>query len=212
MELTDAPNQAFLDRTSSMTAEQMTQGYRRHNIRKLIAQSGLNQKQLSEKIGYSNSTFLGQMIGVAPIRNISEKTARKIEEVCNIEHLSLDTQVQFGADDLLPAEPHPSDVFDTAMANARRKYLRTDYSKYKDAAESPSFGFTTHIPLGSSTPPSEPSLKLDTVLELIEIVKSSASNLPAHKLFKILDMGLRDTANKSEIDRNFVQSLIDLIK
>lgn len=51
---------------------------RRENLRKLVKEwSGPNN--LAAKLGYTNASYLVQMVGPNPIREVSEKTARKIE-------------------------------------------------------------------------------------------------------------------------------------
>lgn len=64
-------------------------GYRRENIRALIDQRG-GQTRLSKAMGWKNSSFLAQMAGPNPTREVTEKTARKIEEVMRLEPSALD--------------------------------------------------------------------------------------------------------------------------
>lgn len=63
---------------------------RRANIRGLIAARG-GLTKLSKDMGYSNPSFLSQMTGPAPSREISEKTARKIEKTLALAPGYLDT-------------------------------------------------------------------------------------------------------------------------
>lgn len=51
---------------------------RRGNLRALIEQWG-GPKPLSQKLDYNNASFLVQMAGPHPTREITEKTARRIE-------------------------------------------------------------------------------------------------------------------------------------
>jgi hypothetical protein len=57
---------------------------RRTNLRHLIDSYG-GPTSLSEKLGYSNGSFLVQIAGPNPIRPLTEKTARKIEEKLKLE-------------------------------------------------------------------------------------------------------------------------------
>lgn len=56
---------------------------RRENLRKLIAQWG-GPKALGYKLGYKNASFLVQMAGPHPTREITEATSRKIEEALDL--------------------------------------------------------------------------------------------------------------------------------
>src|SRR5574343_824378 len=63
--------------------------HRRARLRALIEQWG-GPKPLSVKLGYSNASFLVQMAGPNPTREITERTARKIELALNLPALWLD--------------------------------------------------------------------------------------------------------------------------
>lgn len=66
---------------------QTTLDYRRENLRKLIEQWG-GPLPLSKKLGYANASFLVQMAGPHPTREVSEKTARTIEMKLELPTLS----------------------------------------------------------------------------------------------------------------------------
>ena len=51
---------------------------RRENLRRLIGQWG-GPTSLSKKLGHANGSFLAQIAGPHPRREISERTARSIE-------------------------------------------------------------------------------------------------------------------------------------
>lgn len=57
--------------------------YRRANLRNLI-EKWHGPLTLSKKLGYSNASFLVQMCGPNPTREVTEKTARKIEDVLGL--------------------------------------------------------------------------------------------------------------------------------
>jgi hypothetical protein len=67
--------------------------FRRENLRRLIAQHG-GPNELGAKLGYSNGSFLVQMAGPAPIRDVSERTARKFEQALNLPVGILDHEVE----------------------------------------------------------------------------------------------------------------------
>lgn len=52
---------------------------RRENLRRLINESG-GPSALAKRLGYSNASFLVQMAGPKPMRQVTEKTARSFEE------------------------------------------------------------------------------------------------------------------------------------
>lgn len=58
--------------------------YRRENLRRLIEASG-GVSILGKRLGYTNGSFLVQMAGPAPIREVSESTARKFETTLGLE-------------------------------------------------------------------------------------------------------------------------------
>lgn len=63
--------------------------YRRENIRRLVDQRG-GLTKLSKAIGQRNPSFLTQMVGPNPSREVSERTARRIEEAMGLENGVLD--------------------------------------------------------------------------------------------------------------------------
>jgi hypothetical protein len=67
---------------------------RRENLRKLIEQWG-GPKALGIKLGYKNASFLVQMAGPNPNREITEATSRKIEQTLDLPAGWMD-QVQAG--------------------------------------------------------------------------------------------------------------------
>lgn len=65
---------------------------RRTNVRSLIGERG-GLSALSLKLGYKNPSFLSQMTGPEPTREITEKTARKIESALGLGVGSLDAPI-----------------------------------------------------------------------------------------------------------------------
>jgi hypothetical protein len=64
---------------------------RRENLRRLVEQWG-GPSALGAKLGYSNASFIVQMAGPHPSREISERTARKIEASLDLPAAWLDAQ------------------------------------------------------------------------------------------------------------------------
>jgi hypothetical protein len=63
---------------------------RRENLRRLI-QKWRGPLPLSIDLGYANQSFLVQMGGPNPTRDVSEKTARSIEQKLKLPELSMDS-------------------------------------------------------------------------------------------------------------------------
>lgn len=64
---------------------------RRASLRLLVEQWG-GPLPLSKKLGYSNASFVSQMSGPHPTREVTEKTARKIEELLGLPVGWMDTE------------------------------------------------------------------------------------------------------------------------
>ena len=65
---------------------------RRANLRALIGERG-GLTDLSNRLGYRNPSFLSQMAGPNPTREVTEKTARKIEQTLGLGVGSLDRPI-----------------------------------------------------------------------------------------------------------------------
>lgn len=61
------------------------------NLREIVRQRG-GVSQLSRDMGYSNPSFLSQMLGPNPTRLVTEKTARKFEKLLGIPLGALDRE------------------------------------------------------------------------------------------------------------------------
>lgn len=68
------------------------QEIRRENLRRLSVQWG-GVGKLAEKLGYANASFLVQMCGPHPIREVTERTARRVEETLELPRGWLDQPV-----------------------------------------------------------------------------------------------------------------------
>lgn len=66
---------------------------RRENLRRLIEDAD-GPKNLAAKLGYANPSFLVQMAGPHPTREVTEKTARRFEEKLGLPDGSLDWPVE----------------------------------------------------------------------------------------------------------------------
>lgn len=64
---------------------------RRENLRRLIAQRG-GANALAKELGYSNASFLSQMAGPSPMREVTEKSARAFEKKLGLAEGYLDRE------------------------------------------------------------------------------------------------------------------------
>lgn len=74
---------------------------RRKNLRALIAKHG-GVSKLARDMGYSNPSFLSQMAGPKPTREITEKSARKLEQAIGLVSGALDRDLSAPAPGLAP--------------------------------------------------------------------------------------------------------------
>lgn len=67
-----------------------TQETRRANLRALAEQWG-GVGKLAKKLGYANASFVVQMCGPSPMRDVTERTARRVEVTLELPKLWLDS-------------------------------------------------------------------------------------------------------------------------
>lgn len=97
-----------------------TNDFRRENLRKLADSLG-GPSALAKKLGYTNSSFIVQMVGPNPIRQVSESTARKIERGLDLVPGSLDAPISID-----PAAITDPDTIHARQANMYRKRMGLD--------------------------------------------------------------------------------------
>lgn len=64
---------------------------RRANLRRLIVQWG-GPTSLAIRLGHSNGSYIAQLAGPSPSRDVSEKTARAIEDKLGLPRLWMDSE------------------------------------------------------------------------------------------------------------------------
>lgn len=77
---------------STETLELSVTDYRRENLRRYIDSNG-GPTAVAKRLGYSNGSYLVQMVGPNPIRPISEKNARNFEFKLGLPAGTLDQAV-----------------------------------------------------------------------------------------------------------------------
>lgn len=228
----DLASDAFAKLTDALGKHELVQGYRRYNLRTLVAKHG-GQTELSKELGYSTSTYLTQMVGPTPIRGISEKNAREFEARLNLPEYSLDRPVMFSIADLemkrqlelseVDVDKETVDELDAlgldVSPDMAKKYSKIDYSEYRnprylDASQLDNREVKP-LPAPSTplTPPNAPAAQAineRTILELIDLVESS--DLSSGKALKVLRMSVKDLFKKQSLDKEFIENLIELSK
>lgn len=94
---------------------------RRQNLRKLMRERGANT--LSTTLGYRQSSYLSQMAGPNPTRDVTEKTARSYETLLGLPKGSMD-QPQVEApqptpESVTPAAVPPEDLIAMVLTATR---------------------------------------------------------------------------------------------
>ena len=112
---------------------------RRENVRALVELRG-GVSKLSRARGYKNPSFISQMAGPDPTREITEKTARRIEQALNLPVGSLDlppgpkpqASAALGAAPLDSTTALVADVIRTVSKMCEDEGLSTPPSKFGD--------------------------------------------------------------------------------
>lgn len=91
--------------------------YRRENLRRFTNANG-GPAAVAKRLGYSNASYLVQMIGPNPLRSVTERTARKVEEVFNLPERTLDAAppVLVEPPKAAVTAPEPQRVQDAALS------------------------------------------------------------------------------------------------
>lgn len=76
---------------------------RRENLRRLIAERG-GANAVAKALGYTNASFLSQMAGPSPMREVSEKTCRTFEKRLGLPSGYLDRSEGSSAPPVAPGE------------------------------------------------------------------------------------------------------------
>lgn len=80
---------------------------RRDTLKQIVDQRG-GVSKIAKQLGYSNPSFMSQMIGPNPTREITEKTARKFEEKLGLPKGTLDGALPPPTP--VPAQAEPNDT------------------------------------------------------------------------------------------------------
>lgn len=87
-----------IDNAPTEGNQMKTSDVRRENLRRLIARSG-GASALAQRLGYAGPSFLAQLAGPNPTREVTERTARTFESKLGLPDRALDA---------VPADPTPA--------------------------------------------------------------------------------------------------------
>ena len=170
--------------------------YRRENLRNVIDRFGGSTK-VAKLLGLSNSTFLLQMVGPSPMRQVSEESARKYELALDLPPGMLDKPVD------IPA----SRLVDPALIKARQANL---YRKRKGLDTVPLPEPVQQVDHVGHNPD---LMSRDQLSELVSLVGRVADeqrvNVPTSKFSDIISLAL---LNRDESKEDFVKRLVMLTK
>jgi hypothetical protein len=170
-----------------------THDYRRENLRKLIERAG-GPGPLAKKLGYSNSSFLVQMAGPTPIRQVSEETARSYEKKLDLLPGTLDTATDI----------HDEQLIDDSQVKLRQANL---YRKRKGLEP-------ISDELGSQHNPDLMSREqLASLVSLVgKVCDEQHVNVPTSKFADIIALALLAKDDKKGNSEDYVKLLVSLTK
>lgn len=175
-----------------MNTTNTVQDFRRQNLRNIAKQYG-GVTPLSQLLGYTNASFIVQMIGPNPMRQISEANARKYEKALDLIENSLDAPVEIPDEEVVNGD----DI---------RTRQSTMYRKLKGlpvAAPAPA-----HI---TSDMMSREQLA-DIVSMVGRICGEANANISTNKFSDIIALTLLNKIDSKKDSEDFVKQLVSLTK
>lgn len=164
-----------------------TSDNRRENLRRLTSENG-GPSAVAKRLGYSNGSFLVQMIGPSPMRPVSERTARRVEEAFGLPEGTLDRPVPSGP---LQVAPRPAAPAPATLPPA----------------------FATGEPIAPAPPTMGARQLMDLVQFVGRICESEGINLSTPKFTDVLRIALADAeSHGGEPREDIVKSLVHLAR
>lgn len=171
--------------------------YRREHLRNLIAQHG-GPAALGVKLGYTNGSFLVQMAGPAPERQVTESTCTNFEKILGLEIGSMSRPI---------AVPEG-----TISAPDHKRRRNTTYTLTAPTS--------APAPAPTSAPAHADQIRLsnDQLADLIALVgdicqSEDAASLPIPKFADIVMLALLDTQDHGNVPRpSTIKRLVKLAK
>ena len=177
--------------------------YRRQNLRNLADSMG-GPTALAKKLGYANSSFIVQMAGPNPIRQVTEHTARRFETLLDLIPGSLDA----------PVEVDPASMIDPEKILARQNNL---YRKRQGLEPLPQALMTVNSTAPVTHGHNPNLMSRDQLASLVSLVgkvcEDQQASLPTNKFADIIALALlAHDDNKPTGDEDYVKLLVSLTK
>lgn len=113
-----------------MTSIQET---RRERLRRLFRDHG-GASELSRKLGYSNPSFMAQVAGPNPTRNITDKSARRYEKMLGLQEGWMDTPIDEPKVPVAPAAGAIADVIRLVGLIVQEEQVSLPPARFADVA------------------------------------------------------------------------------
>lgn len=190
--------------------------YRRANLRKFITDSG-GPTNFCRRMGIPNVSTIVQMTGPSPIREISEKAVRAIEQHLDLVPGCMDAPVDVPEEDLVIS----------ANIRKRQKMQRIKQQANIMGVE-PVYGELNAVPykypprqpqvfgLGDEPPRSDGMVSVNALGEMLMLIGRVAAaekvELPAQKMSDIIALTLINGGKSLEEQAEFLKKLVKLTK
>ena len=187
----------------SQTTEekQLIKDHRRANLRMIIAHFG-GPALLSRRLGYRNASYIVQMSGPTPARDVSAKTARMIEK-----ELKLPIGWMDRAQTTLPPLPYAL----TQDSSAEQSPTRIE--EEKTPAKSPTqISDKETLTTSTRAAPAKVSFVVDVIHQVGKAVEDSGVQIPPAKMADVIAMAYEDAQEHGSLRISFVQQIMRLLK
>lgn len=172
---------------STETLELSVTDYRRENLRRYIDSNG-GPTAVAKRLGYTNGSYLVQMVGPNPSRPISEKNARNFEFKLGLPAGTLDREVPM---DFAPSPAAPARF--SARLPESAPVVQDRAATYGTAMDA------VHL--------------ANIIGVLAQVCKEQSVELPTGKFADVLALTVADAgAHGGQVREDFVKTLVRLTK
>lgn len=177
-----------------MTTNHTVQDFRRQNLRNIAEQYG-GVTPLAQLLGYTNASFIVQMIGPNPMRQVSETNARKYEQTLDLIPGSLDTPVDVPDE----ATVSPDDI-KARQSDQYRKLKGIPYA-------------AKPLPVAAPSPDLMSRAQLSELVTMVgKVCEESSVNIPTSKFADIIALTLLNRVDSKTESEDYVKTLVSLTK
>lgn len=182
-------------------AKQQVKEHRRANLRMIIAHFG-GPAPLARRLGYRNSSYVVQMGGPTPARDVSAKTARMIEA-----ELQLPVGWMDCAQTALPLLSHAP-----TQDNSVEKPSNNVEEAGTPAKTSTKIAATETSASSPRATPAKVSFVVDVIHQVGKAVEDSGVQIPPAKMADVIAMAYEDAQEHGSLRISFVQQIMRLLK